>query len=150
MIGTETVPGGVMAEVLFLHHICGLTSGVRELADGWRAAGQTVHLPDLFEGRTFETIAAGSEYVDGVGFEVVRARAVRAAEELSAELVYAGISMGVMAAQSLAVTRAGARGAVLIEAFVGPVAGGEPRRNRLDLELPFGGGHDQLEGCVTV
>jgi dienelactone hydrolase len=139
-----------MAEVLFLHHICGLTSGVRELADGWRAAGHTVHLPDLFEGRTFETIAAGSEYVDGVGFEVVRARAVRAAEELSAELVYAGISMGVMAAQSLAVTRAGARGAVLIEAFVGPVAGGEPRRDRLDIELPFGGGHDQLDGCVIV
>jgi hypothetical protein len=30
------------------------------------------------------------------------------------------------------------------------VAGGEPRRDRLDIELPFGGGHDQLEGCVIV
>jgi hypothetical protein len=29
-------------------------------------------------------------------------------------------------------------------------AGGEPRRDRLDIELPFGGGHDQLEGCVIV
>ncbi len=30
------------------------------------------------------------------------------------------------------------------------VAGGEPRRDLLDIELPFGGGHDQLEGCVIV
>jgi dienelactone hydrolase len=109
-----------MAEVLLLHHMCGLTSGVRELADGWRAAGHTVHTPDLFEGRTFATIAAGSEYCDSIGFEEVRARAVHAAVELTAELVYAGISMGVMAAQSLAVTRPGARGAVLMEAFIGP------------------------------
>ncbi len=107
-----------MAEVLLLHHICGLTTGVRELADTWRAAGHTVHTPDLFEGRTFATIAAGSEYVDSVGFDQVHGHAVRAAEELAAELVYAGISMGVMAAQRLAVTRPGARGAVLMEGFV--------------------------------
>jgi len=109
-----------MAEVLLLHHICGLTSGVHELADLWRAAGHTVHTPDLFEGVTFETIAAGSDHADGVGFDEIRARAARAAEELTAELVYAGISMGVMAAQSLAVNRPGASGAVFIEAFIAP------------------------------
>lgn len=114
------VAGGVMAEVLLLHHICGLTSGVHELADTWRAAGHTVATPDLFGGRTFETIAAGNEYVEDVGFTEVRDRAARAADELTDGLVYAGISMGVMAAQSLALTRPGARGAVLLEAFVDP------------------------------
>lgn len=109
-----------MAEVLLLHHICGLTSGVRELADGWRAAGHTVHTPDLFEGHMFGTIADGSEYAERVGVDEIRSRAARAAEELSAELVYAGISMGVLAAQSLAVSRPSARGAVLLEAFIAP------------------------------
>ncbi|TVR38318.1 MAG: dienelactone hydrolase [Nitriliruptor sp.] len=109
-----------MAEVLLLHHICGLTSGVRELADAWRRAGHTVHTPDLFEGHTFDAIAEGSEFTERVGFDEIRARAARAAEDLTAELVYAGISMGVMAAQTLAVTRRGARGAVLMEAFIAP------------------------------
>lgn len=109
-----------MAEILLLHHICGLTSGVAELAAGWRAAGHTVHIPDLFEGRTFTTIDAGSEYAGNIGSDEVRARASRAAEELSADLVYAGISMGVMAAQALAASRPGARGAVLMEGFVAP------------------------------
>jgi hypothetical protein len=30
------------------------------------------------------------------------------------------------------------------------VSGGETRRDRLDIELLIGGGHDQLEGCVTL
>lgn len=30
------------------------------------------------------------------------------------------------------------------------VVGGEPHRHRLDIGLPFGGGHDQLEDCVIV
>jgi dienelactone hydrolase len=109
-----------MAEVLLLHHICGLTPGVHELAEGWRAVGHTVHTPDLFEGHTFETIGAGSEYAGNVGFDEVRTRGVRAAEDLTNELVYAGISMGVTAAQALAVIRPGARGAVLLEAFAAP------------------------------
>lgn len=109
-----------MAEVLLLHHICGLTSGVRALADVWRGAGHTVHTPDLFEGQTFPTIAAGSEHLDHLGVEEVHARAVRAAQALPTALVYAGISLGVLSAQRLAVNRPGARGGVLLEAFVDP------------------------------
>src|SRR6478752_208499 len=47
-------------------------------------------------------------------------RADRAAAELPAALVYAGISFGVMSAQRLAQTREGARGALLLESFVPP------------------------------
>ena len=45
-----------MAEILLLHHVLGLTDGVRSLADRFRAAGHTVHTPDLFDGRTFDSI----------------------------------------------------------------------------------------------
>jgi len=45
-------------------------------------------------------------------------RGVRAADGLPAELVYAGFSLGVLPAQKLAQTRAGARGALLFHACV--------------------------------
>ena len=48
-----------MAEVLLFHHIQGLTPGLVGFADRLRAAGHTVHTPDLFEGNTFATIPSG-------------------------------------------------------------------------------------------
>ena len=45
-------------------------------------------------------------------------RGVAAAADLPADLVYAGISLGVMPAQRLAQTRPGARGALLLESAV--------------------------------
>ena len=45
-----------MAEVLLFHHAQGLTPGVRAFADDLRAAGHIVHTPDLFDGRTFQSI----------------------------------------------------------------------------------------------
>jgi dienelactone hydrolase len=107
-----------MAEVVLFHHAQGLTTGVVAFADELRGAGHTVHTPDLFEGRTFKTLDAGLGYAKEVGFGEMLDRGVRAAEELPAELVYAGFSMGVLPAQKLAQTRAGARGAVLCESCV--------------------------------
>jgi dienelactone hydrolase len=77
-----------------------------------------VHTPDLFEGRTFDTIEDGMGYVRGIGFSEVMGRGVRAVEGRPAELVYAGFSLGVLSAQSLAQTRAGARGALLFYSCV--------------------------------
>ena len=111
-----------MAEVLLFHHAQGLTRGVRAFADELRAAGHTVHTPDLFDGRTFATLEEGLAYVEGVGFEAVRDRGVEVARDLPADLVYAGFSLGVMAAQTLAQTRAGARGALLCYSCL-PVSG---------------------------
>jgi len=107
-----------MAEVLLFHHAQGLTPGVVAFADVLRRAGHTVHTPDLFEGRTFDTLEQGMSFVGELGFGEVIARGIRAAEALPAELVYAGFSLGVVAAQNLAQTRPGARGALLFYSCV--------------------------------
>ncbi|MGH7643936.1 MAG: dienelactone hydrolase family protein [Candidatus Dormibacteria bacterium] len=102
-----------MAEVVLFHHVQGLTPGVVSFADELRRAGHTVHTPDLFDGRTFDSIEAGLAHAGQIGFEELVERGVKAAEELPAGLVYAGFSLGVMPAQKLAQTRSGARGALL-------------------------------------
>lgn len=111
-----------MAEVLLFHHAQGLTPGMRAFADDLRAAGHTVHMPDLFDGRTFQSIDEGLAYIGEIGFDNMRERGVRIADELPLELVYAGFSFGVLAAQKLAQTRTGARGALLFYSCL-PVSG---------------------------
>jgi dienelactone hydrolase len=103
-----------MADVLLYHHIQGLTEGVRAFADELRAAGHTVHVPDVFDGRTFASIEEGFGYAREQGFDALRERAAAAADGLGPDLVYAGFSWGVTIAQRLAQTRAGARGALLL------------------------------------
>ncbi|MDQ2743326.1 MAG: dienelactone hydrolase family protein [Chloroflexota bacterium] len=107
-----------MAEVVLFHHALGLTPGVVAFADELRRAGHTVHTPDLFDGRTFTTLEEGVAHAEEIGFGEVIERGVRAVEGLPAELVYAGFSLGVVPAQKLAQTRAGARGALLFYSCV--------------------------------
>jgi dienelactone hydrolase len=111
-----------MAEVLLFHHAQGLTRGVRAFADELRAAGHTVHTPDLFDGRTFQGTDEGLAYIRGIGFEEMRERGVRLADKLPPALVYAGFSFGVLPAQKLAQTRTGARGALLFYSCL-PISG---------------------------
>ncbi len=107
-----------MAEVVLFHHSLGLTPGVIAFADELRRAGHTVHAPDLYEGRTFDTLDDGMRHVEQIGFGEVLERGLRAVEGLPAELVYAGFSLGVLPAQKLAQTRPGARGALLFYSCV--------------------------------
>lgn len=107
-----------MAEVLLYHHIQGLTDGVRAFADDLRRAGHIVHTPDLFDGRTFDTIEEGFRFARDTGFDAIRERGVAAADERAAGLVYAGFSFGVTIAQRLAQTRPGARGALLMSSCI--------------------------------
>lgn len=107
-----------MAEVLLFHHALGQTTGFHAFADDLRRAGHRVHTPDLYEGRTFETLDDGLAYAGQVGFDEVMERGVRTADDLPAELVYAGFSLGVMPAQKLAQTRPGARGALLFSSCI--------------------------------
>ena len=44
--------GDPMTEILLFHHAQGQTPGFLEFAERWRAAGHTVHTPDLYDGRT--------------------------------------------------------------------------------------------------
>ena len=103
-----------MTEVVLYHHVQGLTDGVRSFANDLRRAGHVARTPDLFDGRTFETIQEGMAFARQAGFEALAERGVAAAEGLSASVVYAGFSFGVMIAQQLAQTRPGALGALLI------------------------------------
>jgi dienelactone hydrolase len=107
-----------MADVLLFHHALGLTPGCLAFADAIERAGHTVHAPDLFEGRTFDVIEDGVAYAEELGLDEVVDRGARAASDLPAALVYVGISLGVLPAQQLAQTRAGARGACLVASCV--------------------------------
>ena len=103
-----------MTEVVLYHHVQGLTEGVRSFADELRQARHTVHTPDLFDGRTFDTLEEGMAFARDAGFGTLAERGVATAEAISPDVVYAGFSFGVMVAQQLAQTRPGARGALLM------------------------------------
>lgn len=109
-----------MAEILLFHHAQGQTPGFLALADDLRRAGHVVHTPDLYAGRTFETVEAGVAHARSLGFDRVLEEGVRTADGLPADLVYMGLSLGVMPAQKLAQTRPGARGALLLHACLPP------------------------------
>ncbi|NUT35336.1 MAG: dienelactone hydrolase [Hamadaea sp.] len=110
-----------MAEVLLYHHIQGLTDGVQTFADDLRKVGHTVHAPDLFDGRAFDSIEEGFAFARELGLDAIRKRGAAAADDLGPALVYAGFSFGVTIAQRLAQTRPGARGALLMYSCM-PVA----------------------------
>jgi dienelactone hydrolase len=105
-----------MAEILLFHHAHGQTAGFLAFADELRAAGHTVHTPDLYDGKTFAELDDGVGYAKQVGFDVIMQRGVAAAEGLPTEMVYAGFSLGVLPAQMLTQTRPGAQGALLLSA----------------------------------
>lgn len=111
-----------MADVLLFHHAQGLTPGVRAFADELRAAGHTVHTPDLFDGRTFGSIPEGMAFIEATGFDTLRERGVHTADDLPPGLVYGGFSFGEAIAQQLAQTRQGARGALLFYSCI-PITG---------------------------
>lgn len=102
-----------MTEIALFHHALGLTPGVIAFADTLREAGHTVHTPDLFDGKTFSSIEEGVGYAGEVGFGEIMERAKLSVGALPTNLAYIGFSLGVIPAQMLAQTRAGARGAVL-------------------------------------
>ena len=118
--------------VLLFHSAQGQTTGFLEFADELRSAGHTVHAPHLFDGETFGTVDEGVAHAREVGFGEIIRRGSQAAEEMPADIVYAGFSLGVMPAQSLTQTRSGARGAILfhgalpISEFEGPWPQGVP------------------------
>ena len=110
-----------MTEVVLFHHAQGLTPGVRDFAERLTAAGHTVHVPDLYDGRVFDDLEGGLDYARDVGFGTILERGRAAAEALPQGVVYAGFSLGVMPAQMLAQTRESAKGALLLHACL-PVA----------------------------
>lgn len=107
-----------MATVVLFHHAQGLTTGVAAFAETLRAAGHTVHVPDLYDGHTFDTLEVGIAHARELGFQNILDSGVAAGDALGDGLVYAGFSLGVMPAQLLAQTRPGARGALLLNGCI--------------------------------
>lgn len=107
-----------MTEIVLFHHAQGLTSGVVALADRFEKAGHTVHLPDVYAGNTFADLDSGMAHAKATGFQKLLDDAVEAAVGLPADVVYVGLSLGVLPAQQLAQTKAGARGAILLGSAV--------------------------------
>jgi dienelactone hydrolase len=122
-----------MVHVVVLHHALGLTDGVRRFADRLRsnaadaadaegtagAAGsmvREVHTPDLFDGATFATVEEGVAHAERLGMSELITRGVGAVPAGPAPLVVVGLSLGVLAAQTVAQQRSGVLGAVLVSA----------------------------------
>src|SRR5204862_6127931 len=98
----------LVAQAVVFHAAPGVKDLVRRFADALRDAGHTVHTPDLFGGRTFETIEDGMAYSEELGGPMaVVERARTEVDSLPSELVYVGFSLGVRPAQSLPQTRPG-------------------------------------------
>jgi dienelactone hydrolase len=72
------------------------------------------------DGKTFVTLDEGMAYVRELSFDAIIERGERAVADLPNELVYAGMSLGLMPAQKLAQTRPGARGALLLHGCLPP------------------------------
>lgn len=105
---------GLMNIMLF-HSTYGLRPAVTAAADRLRAAGHEVWTPDLFDGRTFDTVEEGMEYKEEIGKDELLKRAVLAAAPYSERgLVYAGFSLGAATAQTLALGDEKAKGLLLL------------------------------------
>lgn len=124
-----------MVELVLFHHALGLTSGCISFSDELRAAGHVVHVPDLYEGKTFTQLTDGVAHAEEIGFETVLERGRLAADGLPNEIVYAGLSLGVLPAQMLAQTRPGARGALLLHAAIPTSEFGRPWPQGVPLQI---------------
>jgi dienelactone hydrolase len=124
-----------MTDVVVFHHAQGRTDGIRQFADDLRNAGHRVTAPDLYEGKTFDTLDDGVGYAEQVGLDTVIERGRLAAEGLPNEIVYAGFSLGALPAQMLAQTRPGAQGALLFHSCVPPAEFGCPWPQGVPLEI---------------
>ena len=145
-----------MAEVVLFHHAQGLTTGVLDFAETLRAAGHTVHTPDLYDGHAFTTLDDGMAYLKQTGFDTILERGKSAGEALPQAVVYAGFSLGVMPAQLLAQTRPGAKGALLMESCVPPSEFGDGWPKALPVQVhgkdadPFFVGEGDIDAARTL
>lgn len=113
--------------IALFHSALGLRPGVLEFAARLRAAGHAVYPIDSFDGETFDDLDQGTAKRDALGIPELIRRAQQAVDGLPADTVYAGFSMGCGAAEFLAATRPGARGALLISGALDPQSFGVQR-----------------------
>ncbi|MFD3944573.1 dienelactone hydrolase family protein [Streptomyces sp. NPDC058579] len=102
-------------DIMLFHSTYGLRPAVEAAAERLRAAGHQVHVPDLFGGRTADTVEEGMALQKEIGKEELLKRAILAAAPYSERaLVYAGFSFGASVAQTLALGDDKARGLLML------------------------------------
>lgn len=103
-----------MANVVLFHSALGLRRAVLADADRLRACGHHVTVPDLLDGQCFADTRSARAFLATLGLEQVRARALRAVEDLSPGQVYAGYSLGGGLAQWLLERRGDTAGGLFL------------------------------------
>ena len=106
-----------MADIVVFHSVLGPRAGVTDAADRLRAAGHTVHTPDLDRGEArFDEYDPAIAYEHGIGYRELLRRAAADVAPLPPSLVYMGFSAGGAPAEWLAATRPGALACILLHA----------------------------------
>jgi len=126
-----------VTDVILFHSALGQTEGFLAFADELRAAKHKVHTPDLYDGAVFSDLAEGVALAEDLGMGVIVRKADAAVAKLPKKVVYAGFSLGSVAAQSLAQTRKGARGALLYHGGTDPKWFPKPWPPGLPLQIHF-------------
>lgn len=74
-----------MAEVVLFHSVLGLRPGVISAADRLRAAGHTVHTPELYDGEVFDELEDGMRKEEVLDYREIAGRAREAVAGLPEE-----------------------------------------------------------------
>jgi dienelactone hydrolase len=80
--------------IVLFHSALGLRAVERDIAATLRGDGHDVVVPDLYGGRTVDTLEHGLALKDVVGWDAIRERARHALRDLPENTVLAGVSMG--------------------------------------------------------
>ncbi|MEV0720080.1 dienelactone hydrolase family protein [Asanoa sp. NPDC050611] len=105
-----------MAHVALFHSVLGLRRVERLAAERLRRAGHAVVTPDLFAGKTADSLEHGFRLVDGIGWAVVIDRARSALADMPNDTVLAGASMGVGVVADLWPERPDTAGVLMLHA----------------------------------
>ncbi|WP_415950873.1 dienelactone hydrolase family protein [Streptomyces sp. KLOTTS4A1] len=101
--------------IMLFHSVLGLRPAVHSAAERLRAAGHEVWVPDLYDGRTADSVEEARKIKDEIGTDELLRRAVAASAPHSEKgLVYAGFSLGAALAQNVALADEKARGLLLL------------------------------------
>lgn len=151
-----------MAEVILFHSAYGLRPAVRAAAERLRRAGHRVETPDLYGGRTADTLEGALALRDAVGRDALLRRAVAAVGEAAPGTVLAGFSLGASLAQRVAARDARFGRLLLLHGVAEPpaalpapwtvqahVAEGDPWAPRAEVE-PWRAALERLGAAVDV
>ena len=95
-----------MTTVVIFHSVLGVRRGELDAADRLRTAHHTVYVPDLYDGRVFDTYEPAMEFSRGLGDGHLEERALEAVAELPDGFVVGGFSQGSGTAVHVATKRA--------------------------------------------